>query len=73
MKIESNKIQKYKGQTKNRNDLFIKAMKNKNCFSKNKKCLKIHLEKGLLNLKTILSIKKSLIKKKLFIYRYLFK
>lgn len=64
MKIESNKIQKYKGQTKNRNDLFIKAMKKiKNCFSKNKNA-ENSFEKGLLNLKTILSIKKSLIKKK---------
>lgn len=64
MIIENKKIRTFKGLTKNRNDLFIRAMKKiKNCFSKNENA-ENSFEKGLLNIKTILSIKKSLINKK---------
>ena len=63
--IESKVNKKYKSKIKDRNDIFLKSLKYvKYRFSKNKDA-KNTFEKSLSNLKTILSIKKSFLKKKI--------
>lgn len=63
--IEAKNNIKLKSKSRKRNDLFLKSLKYvKNCFSRNKSA-KNTFKNGLSNLKTILSIKKSLKKKKI--------